>query len=123
MPVQVSYPGVYIQEVPSGVRPITAVPTSIAAFVGYFSQGPLNVVTEVDGMGDFLRIYGPIHKDSEAGYSIEQFYANGGGKAYVVRVAAKGSSHNELKKATITLRRHVIVSVPRHPGVFRLSPG
>ena len=103
MPVQVSYPGVYIQEVPSGVRPITAVPTSIAAFIGYFSQGPLDEATEINGMGDFLRIFGPIHKESEAGYAVEQFYTNGGGKAYVVRVAAKGSGSTELNKAKVKL--------------------
>ena len=41
MPVAVSYPGVYVQEVPSGVRTITGVATSIAAFVDFFAAGPL----------------------------------------------------------------------------------
>jgi len=40
MPITTSYPGVYIEELPSGVRTITGVATSIAAFVGWAAQGP-----------------------------------------------------------------------------------
>ena len=47
MPVTVSYPGVYIEEIPSGVRTITGVATSIAVFIDNFAQGPMNVATEV----------------------------------------------------------------------------
>ena len=42
MPVQPTYPGVYVQEVPSGVRTITGVSTSVAAFVGMVNRGPLS---------------------------------------------------------------------------------
>ena len=42
MPVNLSYPGVYVQEIASGVRTVAGVPTSIAAFVGRASRGPVN---------------------------------------------------------------------------------
>lgn len=42
MPAQLTYPGVYIEEVPSGVRTITGVATSITAFVGRAARGPVN---------------------------------------------------------------------------------
>lgn len=84
---QVSYPGVYIQEVPSGVRTITSVSTSITAFIDFFRQGPVDQAVQIFGMADFDRIYDGLDKDSEASYAISQFFLNGGSEAYVVRVA------------------------------------
>ncbi len=88
MPVTPTYPGVYIQEVPSGVRTIVGVATSTAAFVGYFRRGPLDVAVRVFSPGDVTREFGDLHPDSAAGYGLRQFFANGGGEAYVVRVAS-----------------------------------
>ena len=59
MPVQVSYPGVYVQEVASGVHAITGVATSITAFVGMVSRGRLNVPTRVLSLSDYERDSGP----------------------------------------------------------------
>ena len=85
--VQVTYPGVYIQEVPSGVNTITGVATSVAAFVGYFREGPMNTPVQIFGMTDFNRVFGGLDNSSEAGYAINQFFLNGGTEAHVVRVA------------------------------------
>lgn len=87
MPATYSYPGVYIQEVPSGVRTITGVSTSNTAFVGYFSRGPMNEAVRITGPADFERTYGGLDIDSEASYAIRQYFANGGSVAFVVRVA------------------------------------
>ena len=84
---QVTYPGVYIQEVPSGVRTIAPVSTSVCAFVDFFREGPMNEAVEIDGKAGFDRVFGGLHRDSEASYAIDQFFTNGGTKAYVVRVA------------------------------------
>lgn len=83
-----SYPGVYIEEIPSGVRPIAGVATSVAAFVGYFSRGPLNEAVQIFSRGDFEREFGGLRADSEAAYAIEQFFLNGGSQAWVTRTAA-----------------------------------
>lgn len=86
MPVQVSYPGVYIEELPSGVRPLVGVPTSIAAFVGYTPRGLDHRATRIDSWGDFERAFGGLAADSLVSYAVKQYYDNGGGAAYVVRV-------------------------------------
>ncbi len=85
---QVSYPGVYIQEVPSGVRTISNVGTSITAFVDFFREGPMNVATEIFGLSDFGRVFGGIDARSDASYAIAQFFLNGGSSALVVRTHA-----------------------------------
>jgi len=88
MPIQPTYPGVYIEEIPSGVRTITGVSTSIAAFIGYFKKGPVNTAVQIFSMGDFERVFGGLDSLSEAGYAIQQFFLNGGTQAHVVRVAS-----------------------------------
>jgi Bacteriophage tail sheath protein len=88
MPVSPTFPGVYIEEVPSGVRTITGVATSIAAFLGYFKRGPMNKPRRVLGLADFEREFGGLDRQSEAGYAIQQFFLNGGTQAWVVRAAS-----------------------------------
>ncbi|MGP1373512.1 MAG: phage tail sheath C-terminal domain-containing protein [Almyronema sp.] len=88
MPITPTYPGVYIEEIPSGVRTIAGVSTSIAAFVGYFSQGLMNKAVQIFNMGDFEREFGGLNRRSEASYGIQQFFLNGGTEAWVVRTAS-----------------------------------
>jgi phage tail sheath protein FI len=85
MPTAVTYPGVYIEEIPSGVHPITGVATSVAAFVDVFRRGPLNSAVEILGFADFEREFGGLDAASEASYAIQQFFLNGGSDAWVVR--------------------------------------
>ena len=88
MAVAPTYPGVYIEEVPSGVHTITGVATSIAAFVGYTTQGPVNQAIHIFSFADFERACGGLSTDSVLSYTVKQFFQNGGTEAYVVRVAA-----------------------------------
>jgi phage tail sheath protein FI len=90
MSVSVTYPGVYIQELPSGVRTIIGVATSIGAFVDAFPSGPLNNAVQVLSFADFETQFGGLAAGSEASYAIQQFFLNGGNEAYVVRVTAAG---------------------------------
>ena len=87
MPTTPTYPGVYIEEIPSGVRTIAGVGTSITAFVGYTARGPLNEAVRILSFADFERTFGGLHRNSEVSYAIQQFFANGGSDSYVVRVA------------------------------------
>jgi phage tail sheath protein FI len=100
---QVSYPGVYIQEVPSGVHTITSVATSITAFIDFFAEGPMNEAVEIFGMTDFQRVFGGLDDRSEGSYAISQFFLNGGGTALVIRVAAADGTH-PLSKAGVILK-------------------
>src|SRR5712692_274291 len=86
MPVQVSYPGVYIEEIPSGVRTITGVATSITAFIGRALRGPTDDAITINSYGDFERIFGGLWADSTLGYAVRDFYLNGGSQALIVRV-------------------------------------
>jgi phage tail sheath protein FI len=89
MAIQPTYPGVYVEEIPSGVRTITGVSTSIAAFIDYFRRGPMNRAVRIFSFGDFEREFGGLDTLSEASYGIQQFFLNGGSQAYVVRVAGE----------------------------------
>ena len=86
MPTVLSYPGVYIEELPSAVRTITGVPTSIAAFVGRAWKGPVDTPVTVNSLADYERTFGGLWAGSSMSYAIAQFFANGGGQAIVVRV-------------------------------------
>jgi len=92
MPPVLNYPGVYLQEIPSGVRTITGVSTSVAAFVGAAKRGPINSPTHVLSFSDFERSFGGLDVNSEMSYAVRQFFLNGGSDAWVVRVAANVST-------------------------------
>lgn len=86
MPVAVSYPGVYIEEIPSGVRTITGVATSITAFIGRALRGPTDEPVTINSYADFERIFGGLWADSTLGYAVRDFYLNGGSRAIIVRL-------------------------------------
>lgn len=86
-----SYPGVYLQEVPSGSRAITGVATSICAFVGRTLRGPTDRTVMVNNFTEFDRMYGGLWKDSPLSYAVQQFFINGGTQAVIARVVNGGS--------------------------------
>src|SRR5918996_3427888 len=86
MPVRPTFPGVYIEEVPSSVRTIVGVATSVAAFIDYFARGPMNRAIQIFSFADFEREMGGLDALSEASYAIQQFFLNGGSEAWVIRV-------------------------------------
>ena len=88
MPVTPTYPGVYVEEIPSGVRTIVGVSTSDTAFIDFFSQGPLNQAVRINNYAEFERVFGGLNSKSPASYAIQQYYLNGGQIAWVVRVAS-----------------------------------
>jgi phage tail sheath protein FI len=91
MPPTFTFPGVYIEEIPSGVHTITGVATSIAAFVGWAAQGSTTEATLVQSWSDFANQYGGLDSRSYLGYAVNQFFANGGQQAYIVRLVSDGS--------------------------------
>jgi phage tail sheath protein FI len=99
-----TYPGVYIQEVPSGVRTITGVATSITAFIGSAAAGPICTESSTDppltltSFADYERNFGGLDVNTPMSYAVRDFYLNGGTLAIIVRVA-----HDDATAATITL--------------------
>lgn len=86
MPVTLTYPGVYIEEIPSGVRTITGVATAITAFVGRALRGPVNDPVRVQSFAEYERLFGGLAPDSTMSYAIYHFFLNGGGDALIVRI-------------------------------------
>jgi uncharacterized protein len=87
MPGTYTYPGMYVEEIPSGVHPIAGVSMSDTAFIDFFLQGPMGKATRVTGFDDFLRRFGPLDDRSPAGFAVQQYFVNGGQVAWIVRVA------------------------------------
>jgi len=109
MPGTLSYPGVYIEEVSSGVRTITGVATSITAFIGRTLRGPVNDPVRVQSFGEFERRFGGLWRDSTLSYALQQFFQNGGTDALIVRV------HNGASAATLTLETNFNL-IAANPG-------
>ena len=98
--LQFKYPGVYTQEIPSGVRTISGAPTSVALFVGPTMTGIDGRPTRIQNFGDFERNFGGLSATSSLSFSVLHFFANGGGEAFVVRVPVDGA-----KPASISLKQ------------------
>lgn len=102
MPVAVSYPGVYIEEIPSGVRTITGVATSITAFLGRARLGPTNEPITITSFGDFERQFGGLGVDYPMSYAVRDFYLNGGSQAMIVRLYKEPATATD-SKARLTI--------------------
>src|SRR6516165_3224072 len=98
--VELLYPGVYVQEVPSAVTPIQGVSTSTAAFIGVADKGPIPGTILPNGrmaqqvmvtsFTDYQRQFGGFRRDSFLTYAVQAFFQNGGRRLYVVRIVGKG---------------------------------
>jgi phage tail sheath protein FI len=97
MPITPTYPGVYVEEVPSGVRTIIGVATSITAFIGRALRGPVNKPVTITSFGDFERRFGGLWLDNNLGYSVASFFRNGGSQSIVVRLYHPGTDPAKAK--------------------------
>jgi len=118
MPASYSYPGVYIEEIPSGVHTITGVSTSDTAFVDFFKRGPLDKAIRITSLGDFVRVFGGLDTRSEASYAIQQFFLNGGSVAWVVRVAADNRGTASLTLQGGSPPQDTLTVTAASPGVW-----
>lgn len=116
MPVQTTYPGVYVIEEPSGVRTIAGVSTSVATFIGRTKMGPLNEPMLCLNFSDFERTFSADTTVSEMTHSVRLFFMNGGTQCYIVRIA------NGATKSSITLKNEagtkVLTATAKSAGVI-----
>jgi phage tail sheath protein FI len=105
MPTTPTYPGVYIEEISSGVRTITGVATSITAFVGWAAKGPTDRAELVLSFADYERKFGGLDANSLMSYAVFHFFNNGGQRAYIIRVVRTDSATatENAAAATVTL--------------------
>jgi len=104
-------PGVYVQEVNTGTRPIEGVGTAMAAFVGFAPNGPKdNRLTLITNWQQYVETFGaeepggtrnPHQKGSYLSHAVYGYFLNGGGRCYVARVVPPGSENG--KSATLKL--------------------
>ncbi|HEY3629009.1 MAG TPA: phage tail sheath subtilisin-like domain-containing protein [Terracidiphilus sp.] len=112
MPITPTYPGVYIEEIPSGVHTITGVATSITAFIGDAAWGPVSDQADspapavINSFADYERLFGGLWVNSPMSYAVRDFYLNGGSQAVIVRLAHGGVA------STITLPEDTIPASP-----------
>ncbi len=83
-------PGVYVEEVEAGSRPIEGVGTAVAAFVGLAARGPANTPTLVTNWSQFTQAFGEFVEGSYLAHAVYGYFLNGGGACYVVRIGADG---------------------------------
>ena len=92
MPAALTFPGVYIEEVPSGVRTITGVATSIALFIGWAPRGRIDKAVRIASFADYERTFDGLDRRTPLGHAVKQFFDNGGSDAYIVRLVGAGAT-------------------------------
>ena len=99
------HPGVYVEEVPSGIRPVEGVATSITAIVGDAPEGRINEAVFVVSFDQYKNEFGDIKNEEDAmGFAVDAFFKNGGKNACIVRVGKVG-----VKTSTPDLNDYISV--------------
>src|SRR5262245_12128444 len=93
-------PGVYVEEVEAGTRPIEGVGTAVAAFVGLAPKGPVNTPILVANWSAFVQTFGDFVEGCYLAHAVYGFFQNGGGICYVVRVGGDGAAPNARGELT-----------------------
>jgi phage tail sheath protein FI len=117
-------PGVYVEEVQSGARPIEGVGTAVAAFVGFAETGPFHTPTLVTSWDQYTRTFGGFTEGTYLAHSVHGYFANGGGTAYVVRVGgSQDDASAPAAQATGTARPAELGGflIAARPGVTGVS--
>ena len=107
MPVAISYPGVYVQPIISPAPTALGVSTSIAAFVGRTTMGPVAEPIMVQGFAEFERLFGGLALDSSLSYAVKAFFDNGGRQAYINRLYAPAYAYaSDYVSDTAAVRKY-----------------
>jgi phage tail sheath protein FI len=101
MPLTLNYPGVYVEEIASGVRAITGVSTSMTAFVGRALRGASNTPIVVNSLGDFNRAFGGLATDFPLGFAVRDYFLNGGSQGVIVRLYRAPTAGDGIARFTV----------------------
>lgn len=112
MPAEYYSPGVYIEEIDSGAKPIQGVSTSIAAFVGFTEKAPDTKPHLVTNWTQYTNLFGGFLSDSYLAYSVRGFFDNGGRQAYVVSVSNSNGDGKDKGPAVIAAAAAVPARLP-----------
>jgi uncharacterized protein len=127
-------PGVYVEEVAAGSKPIEGVGTSVAGFIGFAAAGPYNKPTLITNWTQFSRTFGKLRPDNsydvflDGGYlahSVYGYFNNGGGVCYVVRLDEGGkngkSDPSALRQAPSQTQREIPLRTGSSVGTLRIT--
>ena len=84
-------PGVYVEEIAGGSKPIEGVGTSVAGFIGFAEKGPFNAPTLITNWTQYRETFGDFVDGSYLAHSVYGFFNNGGGVCYVARLGGSGN--------------------------------
>lgn len=105
-------PGVYVEEVQSGARPIEGVGTAVAAFVGFAEQGPFHQPTLVANWNQYVQNFGGFTDGAYLPHAVYGYFANGGGAAYVVRVGGAARDAQPAASTPVALGGLSVSALP-----------
>ena len=80
-------PGVYVEEIESGSKPIEAGATNIVGFLGVAEKGPVNQAVLVTNWTQYTKLFGGLHAGGWLAHGVYQFFQNGGTKCYINNLA------------------------------------
>src|SRR5690348_2249478 len=86
-------PGVYVEEVSGGSKPIEGVATSVAGFIGFAEKGPFNTPVQCTNWTQFRNTFGDFIAGSYLAHAVYGYFNNGGGICHVVRLGGDGNGH------------------------------
>jgi phage tail sheath protein FI len=95
-------PGVRVEEIEAGSRPIEGVGTAVAAFVGFAADGPFHTATLVTNWSQFTSTFGGFVDGCYLAHSVYAYFNNGGGSAYIVRVGRDTGGEPSTARAELT---------------------
>ena len=111
-------PGVYIQELPAGSRPIEGVGTAIAAFVGITADGPYDQAIKVANWGQYTATFGTWVEGAYLPNAVYQYFNNGGGSAYITRIGSLSSDEGARASAELTYCAEVVAATYQAMGLL-----
>jgi len=97
-------PGVYVEEVDKGTKPIEGAGTACAAFIGFAEKGPINQPTFIPNWTEFVNNFGGFIKGGYLASAVYGYFLNGGGRCYVSRLSS--GEAEEAANAVVALPSH-----------------
>lgn len=110
MPTVVSYPGVYVEELPSGEHTVTGVATSITAFLGRAPSGPTDEPMTITSYADYERMYGGLAYGFPMSYAVRDFFLNGGSQAVIVRLFESPAPSSDVSEIATKVAQAAITT-------------
>ena len=108
-------PGVYVEEIEIGSKPIEGVGTSTAGFLGETERGPTRPML-VTGFEQFQRIYGSYIDESFLAFAVDGFFRNGGQRCFIGRIVRKLDPDPGLNASAVSLASSSLLVEAVGPG-------